>query len=88
MPSVTPWKGLHGCGGFQGTTRVWCLPRDYTARGCRDVMGLYRDSTLCASCTSGRISKLMQGEIAPYRTGIANTFCQGPVATGLYMLRS
>ena len=64
------------------------LGSDSPPRGRFYVMGLYRESTLCTSCTSGRISKLMQGEIAPYRTGIANTLCQGPVATGLYMLRS
>ena len=43
-------------------------------------MGLYRETRLCASCTSGRFSKLSKGEIAPYRTKTANTFCQGPVA--------
>ena len=65
-----------------------CLPRDYRRRGRRDVMGLYRESRLCTSCTSGRFSKLRKGEIAPYRTETANTFCQGPVATGWYISRS
>ena len=40
-------------------------PRDYATRGRRDVMGLYRESSLCASCTSGRSSKLDGGENRP-----------------------
>ena len=41
------------------------LPRDYTGRGRRDVMGLYRESSLCTSCTPGRFSKLMEGDNRP-----------------------
>ena len=43
-------------------------PKGSPAVGHRDVMGLYRKSRLVASCTSGRVSKLMKRETGPYRT--------------------
>ncbi len=69
-----------------------CQPVDASAHdleiGAGDVRGQYTKTDPCTCCTSGRSSKLAQGESSPYWTRTANTFCLGPVATGRYIVRS
>ena len=63
--ALSPGRDLHGCSGFEGTTAMKSPPRDYTAGTRRDVMGLYRESSLVASCRSGGLQSWNRGKSAP-----------------------
>ena len=63
------------------------LPKDYTARRVSGRQGAVQRNGFGCKLQVGRFSKLKLRAIGPYRIRKANTFCQGPVATGWYMSR-
>ena len=74
---------------FEGTTWAWWLWRDYIDEVVFEGLHEKEAAAMPGGCTGkrfacklqiGRSAKLNRREIALYRTGIANTLCQGPVA--------